>query len=232
MSETSTRAESENFGQSDIRKNSVGVKWSPHWLGESDHLYRPDLWRSAGEVQVARLRQIFIWPLVLQNRGPLLSSAKGKSTVGSQISQAKNELAKAERNARRIWKERRDLLDHASAPRATRKPKPDETLLPDYEQRADAVHRYGEFVYFYDFLQTLLFRGKQAEGAPHPIHIYAREDVTSLETTLLSDSRDVTYRAHVDRCNLYLFGTGAAALVTEIDFGLEPSVVIGVQLSR
>ena len=37
-----------------------------HWLGGDPSLYRSDMQRPASEIEVARFRQILIWPLALQ----------------------------------------------------------------------------------------------------------------------------------------------------------------------
>jgi hypothetical protein len=218
MNDKGTPAPSTDPAKADIRQNAAEMLWSPDWLGENRHLYRPELWRPAREIKVARLRQIFIWPLVLRMRvrDP---DTKSKFTVDALMEETATALIRAERNGARIWTELNDLANHAPPSKSTRKP--NEKLAPDYEVKADAIHRYGEFVYFYDFLQVLLFRGTRGLEGPQAIRIFSRTDVTSLEATSYPS---VAYRASVDRCNLYLFGSGAAALIAEVDFGVQPTV--------
>jgi hypothetical protein len=199
--------------------NPAGMTWSPEWLGDAAHLYRPDAWRSSRDIPLARFRQIYLWPLTLRLPSLAEQSAGEKSTsrlIEHAIART-NWLIRADRDH---WKEVDDLLCHAPPPTATRQDAP-----PGYEEAVDQAQRYGEFVYFHDFVQSVLYR--RCPDAPAardrlPFRVYRRSDVESRHIQVDIGSRRFTPR--VERCNLYIFRTGAAVLAVEIDFGLQPSL--------
>lgn len=184
------------------------------WLGCKRGLYEPGKWQPADQIEVARFRQIFIWPLTLRLTN-LPSPADRGINADDLIDVAIGTAEKAIESLNELWEEVKDLLDHAPPPKATCPP---HDVGPHYVREMDAAQRYAEFVYFHDFLQSLLFR--EEKRGKVPFRVYQRKDVKKAEITLGSQ----VFRPNVERCNLYLFRTGAALLAIELDFGPEPHV--------
>lgn len=141
-------------------------------------------------------RVILIWPLVL----------KGGGAGAALLLKARDDLITrlaAHRNGT-VWCEEPDLLDHLEpSVHGGRKEAP---------QRAES---YAEFVYFYDFLQSVLFEKAEAcDAKKRMVRLFKRLDIASAEIWLSPKQKIL---ARVERCNLYLFATGAASLVVEFD---------------
>lgn len=197
---------STNDGQSErIRVNLAGVASSTDWLGPNPGLYRSDLWQRADRIQVARFRQIYIWPLALRLAG--LPTTSDEIAPEKLIDIAIGAAREAINQKTELWEEVRDLLDHATR-RGTR-------------DQADDAQSYGEFVYFHDFVQAMLFRQPKDGNAEQPaLRIYRHKTIEGAEISIGAR----VFRARVDRCNLYLFRSGAAALAVELDFGAAPHI--------
>lgn len=178
-----------------------GLAWSEAWLGTDPARYRPTLWRPAAAIEVAGLRQIWIWPLACHTR-PGQSAAEVAARTAEALAASPH------------WQETVDLLDHIPAPDGA----DDEALL---RHRAD---RYAEYVYFHDFVQAMLFRGKA--GADAPIRLFRRKGIDGFDIDL-GYSKGVRFSGSVPRLALYVFGSGASVLVAELDFGAAPQVTDG-----
>ena len=174
------------------------------------------------EIAIARFRQILIWPLALRLTG-LRDTRQGLIQGIDAVNKA------LERHTR--WCEIKDLLDHAPPPGDTRSlpyRKPDENDHSVFDAEANRAQAYAEFVYFYDFLQSTLFHGPDASGgnAKGRFRLWQRTDVKGIAFSLLLNAggareRVVKYRAKIVRFNLYIFDTGAAVLVVELDYGAK-----------
>lgn len=172
--------------------NAHGMRWSEDWLGEAGALYRPELWKPAGGIPLAALRQIWVWPLALSGGEDV---APGIAATAAALTAAPN------------WVEIEDLLDHAGpfGPRET----------------ADDAATYAEFAYFSAPLQAALFRPAAKPGAAPALRVWRRTDVARLNAKIAGPEGG-EFRADVVRCNLYVARSGAAALVVEADFGADP----------
>jgi hypothetical protein len=171
-----------------------GAEWPAAWLGTRPEIYRPDLWRPASEIRVARFCQIYTWPLVLR----LPDKVDGQNKA---VNRAFEDTIAALSAPDSAWTEIPDLLDH----------------LPRHDGD-DCAQSYGEFVFFHDYVQSVLFRPPQ-EGAP--LRLFKHRRVGHAEI-LLDDSR--RFRVAVSRCNLYLFHNGVAILALELDSGRPAKV--------
>jgi hypothetical protein len=190
-----------------------------------------DGWKS-WQIPVAGFRQIMIWPLTLR--------LSGFRDTGDAIRRGVD-ATNARLGADRSWQEIADLIGHAAPPydpgfrpeRGKVKSDEGERSEPEEEWRArcetwakaqDRAQTYGEFVFFYDFLQSILYRPAPRPGRRPPFRLWRRLDVGAVEFDLNFEvgdrpRRTVTYFAGIDRLNLYVFETGAAILVAELDFG-------------
>lgn len=202
------------------RSNSrYKVPYEPGWLGSDPSLYRPERWRPASLIRVNKSRAILIWPLVRKTDLSRQSSgdAAGPALFGSDrtVSALEGYVLGPTGN---VWREVKDLRDHI-AEIDPQKFKSDEKAFEGARAaaRAQKGFRYAEFVYFYDFLQTVLFsdNSRRPDSRESVVRLFRRMDVKSAEIWL-DKSRKIV--AGVERCNLYLFATGAAALVTEFEF--------------
>ena len=165
---------------------------SSDWLGTKSKLYHPKLWHKAAQIEVARFRQIYTWPLVLQQR----DRASNKESI---IDAEFNVTIQALSAPSSSWKEIVDLLNH----------------LPGNDA-ADSGHSYAEFVYFHDYVQSVLFRPQQTKA---PLRLFERKDVAHADVVLDQSRR---FRLSVGRCNLYVFQNGTAILAIELDSGGTP----------
>ena len=201
--------------------------WSPAWLGTDKTLYQPGNWRPSDQIPVAGLRQIYIWPLTA-----VFGGDAGKTA--NDIQMLADDLGKAGSS----WAEIEDLLDHlnppmpacektaATAPGAAEPDPADDASRQKKRQWAleDRAQRYGEFVYFHDFVQKILFRRHAATGQKPPIRLFRHKIISAVEVGLdcydAAAGRAVNriFRGEVCRANLYMIDSGAAALVVEINF--------------
>jgi hypothetical protein len=186
-----------------IQVNPSKMAWAPEWLGAFPDLYRPQLWQPADKIEVARFRQIYIWPLSLRltRLPPPGEDIAAENLIDTAMAAARKTI---EEDGKR-WEEVPDLLDHVGA------------------SENDAAASYGEFVYFHDFIQALLYR-PQPDGMHEPaIRLYRHRQIDGARITIKKRvfGAKITKRvfhARVDHCNLYLFRSGAAALAVELDF--------------
>lgn len=189
-------------------------------LGPLGDIYRPERWRRGYEIPVARHRQILVWPLVLRLDDGDEWKTGSRSRIEAAIEAAEKALdASSEATASADhprWEAIDDLLDHVRAPHSTF-PGAGET----WEAQQNDAQAYGEFVYFYDFLQKSLFRPKPTSDAPPPFRVWRRTDIAALEAVLRDWNGARRFKARVERFNLYLFRVGAAVAVIELDFDGE-----------
>lgn len=172
-------------------------------------IYRPSAWKDARAIQLNGFRQIMMWPLVLR-------LPRGDGRLSDRLEGAVCELVARLKSSGSPWTEVDDLLDHLL-------PVPNRDAVERAEHRAQS---YGEFVYFHDYIQPILFRGpaKDKDKAVFDITLFRRTDVRGAEIRV--DGRN--YYADILRCNLYLFQTGAATLAVEFDFA-KPLTLAEVQ---
>ncbi|CAL8980216.1 hypothetical protein RHODGE_RHODGE_02086 [Rhodoplanes serenus] len=159
--------------------------WPDEWLGSNPSLYRPDQWKVARDIEVAALRQIFLYPLALRVCNKTLLDPKG---VPQAVAEVLDDLQRSE-----DWQLVPDLRDHAGS--AERDPR----------------SRYEEFAYFHEFVQPVLF-GERTPEAP-AVRLFRRSRNPGPLTVPLASGRSVL--SHVERCDLFLYDNGLALLVLE-----------------
>lgn len=195
-----------------------------------------ELSRPSHTIELSQFRQILIWPLALALHPDNLQKVRSdrRASIADMVHQLDLELGAQSEH----WQQVADLADHAGKPGRISKP-PDrkaEETDADYskalakwqrvETRTDLAQNYGEFVYFYDFLQRTLFGNAKTA----PFKLWRRNGIDGLWFELRLNAhgkrdRKVVYQADVRRFNLYTFSTGAAIVAVEIDFGPHPRVI-------
>jgi hypothetical protein len=191
----------------ETEKSRFNVPFRSDWLGKARSIYRPERWAPANLIKVSESRVILIWPLVQKIDASALGDDPQVNPAGQGLELAVKALENHKSaDGEKAWQEVPDLRDHLQPPNGD-----------DERQRLDDAARYAEFVYFYDFLQSILFSSKDtlSENEQPIIRLFRRMDVKSAEIWLSAQKKVV---AAIDRCNLYLFATGAAAFVLEVDF--------------
>lgn len=192
--------------------NAHGVRVLKEALGDQADLYEPRLWRPASEIDVDHLRLILTWPLVLAPSPEAARDGERRASI--------SRLAKTLReDGTPAWQEIPDLMDHA--------PHDDRIApwLPKIKQaNNNDAQIYGEFVYFFDFIQRHMLAGppqsNKREGRPEKgIHLFRRTDIKKLCFQLEADKPNSLHSAAVTRFNLYLLDIGVAVVAVEIDFG-------------
>ncbi len=186
-------------------------------LGPLGDLYRPTQWQPGWKIPVAGHRQILVWPLVLRldddGRAPTGGHERIEAAMDAAAAALTSAGAAEDGSSRPMWEEVSDLLDHAPGPTCTFA-----GAGPDWEKTQNDAQTYGEFVYFYDFLQKSLFRPAPDDTTEPPFRLWRRNGVTGLTMVLAGWMSATRYRARVERFNLYLFRVGAAVAVIELDF--------------
>ncbi|NTT85941.1 hypothetical protein [Tabrizicola fusiformis] len=145
---------------------------------------------------VSKLRTCFFWPLTL-DRGP----GSGPQAEGSEkFLQAQFKKMVKESG---LWNPVEDTLLHL--------PK---SKLPEGEGNPDgsAKERYGEFVYFHDFVQRALFGSTSTPDSQHPLLLLERKDISELTC----EFSDFSVALAVERVNLYLLAPGVAVLALQV----------------
>lgn len=199
-------------------------------LGPMGDIYRPRQWRGGSKIDIAGYRQILVWPFVLRLDDGEAIRGGGRERIEEAIDAAIDALRRADGRDGNpegpVWEEILDLLDHAGQPKQT---------LPGagdlWEAAQNSAQTYGEFVYFYDFLQKALFRPAPGAIRP-PFRVWRRTDVMALEVVLDHWTGRRHHTARVERFNLYLFDVGAAVAVIELDFGREVDRMVGQTENR
>jgi|GEM_PF-1302283 hypothetical protein len=153
---------------------------------------------SAEAIPVSQFREILIWPLALHLRG-----VHGAAASLGAINEAARSMAGT------CWTEVADPSEHIAP--------------PECGSRAEwDANRYAEAVYFHEFVQHFLvarsIAGEAGGTRAAPFRLFRRADIESVEVTLAGGNPTAKRRVSliVDRFNLYLFCTGAAALVVEL----------------
>lgn len=189
-------------------------------LGDGPHEYEPDLWRPAGEIQVDKLRLILTWPLVLrifptENGERIKDISKRQDNYLRQVKSSLNDGP---------WKHEEDLANYAAPPNNIFDP---DLMHPAFEALGDKANKYGEFVYFHDFVQETLY-SRASQDYPnfplHPVTLYKRFDIKRIAAKFYQEKDIFSINAGVENVNLHLFGTGAAMISVELEFGLNPMV--------
>jgi hypothetical protein len=152
---------------------------------------------SSVDFQVDAFRQIIFLPLTLSH--PAISACSATTTMKQDIEGVAKAL-------------------HADA-RWTRL---DDPLNPSGSPEIDPF-AYGEFVYFHEFIQTLIY-GREGEERGTDLTVFERRDLQSLTITLnksLLGSKEYitgkfTARLAIDRLRLMLFNTGVAVAMIEL----------------
>lgn len=175
--------------------------------GRMPWIYTQEIPQGANEIEVASFRQILIWPLTLR-----MPSSRGKrDTDGmTNASEVLREIRALLRKSK--WEPVDDLLDHLPIPAGAT---PGDRAMHD-------AQGYAEFVYFHDFVQGLIFGRAESAGPPplENVTLFRRADIRKVEFEV-SNRR---FLADVERCNLYLFNSGAAVLALEWNFDDKPKV--------
>jgi hypothetical protein len=194
--------------------------------GVCDETGRRTSARDSAEIRVADFRQIFVWPLALD-----LTMRRPSESMRDLVDAAAASLDAKTRD----WKAEPDLLHHAGQMRRDL----DRAVSggigtgndddPDLRRSGlvDRAQTYGEFVYFYDFLQRMIYDSGTGSSRGRPIRLWRHVRLRSVEFDLRLDHGPTregikTYRATVERLLVYLFDSGAAVVVTELDFGPPP----------
>jgi hypothetical protein len=192
-----------------LANGADGKPFCASWAGQAAGLYRPALWRKAGDIGPVRLRQILAWPLILRpvtmaEDGTSVAAATARAIAAIEGFSLPDETGKP----RKIWREIRDLLDHAS-------PRDPSAQNPNMEAE-ERSRSHAEFVYFHDYVQSVLFRQPAEQGDDAPIRIFTRDDVAKFELRFRSGEEQPLYAAAVERLNLCVFSSGAVVLVVEL----------------
>ena len=209
--------------------NDHGISWTQASLGPDPDLYQPRNWRAAADINVAALRQIYIWPLTAQaGDGRDDPAPRGYKALTHSIARAfaaataddpsalvrvaAQELCAPGSN----WTEIDDLFDHLNPKLPAPQHAPSGSCQCKYcaFARADEAQRYAEFVYFHDFVQKILFRKPQAPGETPAVRLFRHTRIKRVEITVAGK----VYAGTVHRANFYMIDTGAAALVVEVEF--------------
>lgn len=83
---------------------------------------------------------------------------------------------------------------------------------------------YQEFVYFHEFIQSVLFddgQGWTKQDSPRPLRMFKRVDIVGMKVTIpieeeLFGASEMVVPLIVERLNLYLFSQGVAILCVEV----------------
>ncbi|MGB7433510.1 MAG: hypothetical protein WA921_13680 [Ahrensia sp.] len=148
------------------------------------------------KISVKRFGQILIWPLALG-----FSARDGfadESDVMAAMDKVASEFARSPH-----WKHIPDLADHAPA-------------FDEHKPEIDTLQSYAERVYFHEFIHSSLF-SKNEKVRPNPISLFSRHGKYDVDIVLANPRLTITMR--VVRLNVYLYSSGAAALVMELDSG-------------
>lgn len=177
--------------------------------------------RAASAIPVHLFREILLVPFAIE-----WHEDRKKRAIGHKLMKAA-----ADALATGPWSPVDDRLLHMRSDRSADAADPERraaTLAPAYE----------EFVFFEPYVQRFLYgRSAGGKGRP-PMRLFARDDVEGLEIGLSAEESppDDTARStecgddgagllrfhfHVRRCNFYLFDTGNALLVVEIEHDSE-----------
>ncbi len=166
--------------------------------------------RAVRNGHVSKLRTCFFWPMTL-DRAP-----------GSERpAQERDEFLKfqfkelAEKSG--LWAPVHDTLNHLPE-MPTGKDNPGEP----------AKERYGEFIYFHDFVQRALFGSTSTPDSQHPLMLLERTDITGLTC----EFSDFTITLSVERVNLYLLSPGVAVLAMQVSAANSvPRLTLGQAMS-
>lgn len=183
-------------------------------------------------IRLGGFRQILVWPLALDLVG------RDPAEIDGSVEDLVADVARRF-SAHSDWREIEDLLEHVAPPLAsTHERFAEGTLGPSSRERAERAardgraHDYAEFVYFYDFLQRMLFAdGRGVPPEKRPVRLWRHVRVREIDVTVAfadgldlggrtSDGDQATFRAAVDRLSVHLFDSGAAIVTLEVDFGL------------
>ena len=211
--------------------------------GAPEGMYRPGLTRAASAIELSRFRQILLWPLAI--RGEALDGAGPEGSLDCV-----REIVDLLKTSDKVWEDVGDLSCHAMRhgdPDLARPVGKGDDPLANSKELAE---RYGEFVYFHDFIQDNLFGTPPKAGADfRAVRLFRRTGRWRLkaesETDFTSPKKAATsgknapeaedagpaakvwYAADIARFNLYVFSTGAVILALELDFGTTPTVHAG-----
>jgi hypothetical protein len=168
------------------------------------------------DIPVHGWREILVWPLAL-DRGEAGTAANEGAAVADNVAKA---IASDP-----LWARIDDPLAHAA---------PGGSIAGD----SDVAEAFAEFVYFHDFIQRSMFTETRDPASTKrtgsPLYLFRRTNIRGARFTLLHREgegaarqvfRDV-FDFAVDRINLYLFRTGAAVLVVELEWRVAEGAVV------
>lgn len=191
--------------------DAAGGRRADDPLGPLGDIYRPKLWRPSSAISVNRHRQILIWPLILRLDDGTEPQSDSRGRIAAAVEETESRLGAAGTD---VWEPVDDLLDHAGPLSETF---PGSGLMWELEQ--NEAQTYGEFVYFYDFLQKSLFRPAPSSDEIPAFRVWRRKGVSGCRVVVDAGGRGLLrFDPIVERLNLYLFRVGAAVLVLELDF--------------
>lgn len=151
------------------------------------------------QIKVAGLRTTLFWPLTL-DRGLSKETRLDQKT----FLKLHDEWLKGS-----AWQAVTDGLLHLPIQK-------DETKLHDLAvataQTEAMADSYGEYVYFHDFVQKMLFAKTGGRDATGPLRLYQRTDIEQLKV----DFGGETDQFDVERVNLYLLEYGVAVVAVQV----------------
>jgi hypothetical protein len=173
--------------------------------------------RPLSDIRVARLRTTFFWPLTLDR----MPGDQGVLNSTNFLQAHENWLRGSP------WKPIEDGLRHLPMPPVT-DAHADKAAATDANiAMADA---YGEFVYFHDFVQRMLF-GKTGGKGAGPMRLFQRTDITAVDVNIYNRERVYPLSLKVERLNLYIFAYGVAVVALQVSSQDNVSHSLGDVLS-
>lgn len=162
---------------------------------------------------VAKFRTCFFWPLTL-DRGP--GSGDPSQGPNAFLKDQFERLTSGEGP----WERVHDTLRHLPETSGTGEGRPDTA----------AQDRYGEFIYFHDFVQRALFGSTSDPDEQHPLYLLQRRDISCLHCEFKErEDKISTITLTVERLNLYLLSPGVAVLALQVS---TPDMVSGPTLAQ
>lgn len=157
---------------------------------------------ASDQIGVKRFGQIFIWPLSLDFS--VRDGLADERDVLAALDKVASEFARSKH-----WEHIPDLANHAPS-------------FDGAKPEIDQLQSYAERVYFHEFIHSSLF-STNSNARPSPISLFRRHGKYDLEIVLAENPYGKLPRLKITmrvvRLNVYLYSSGAAALVMELDSG-------------
>lgn len=157
-------------------------------------------------VAVRKFRGTFLWPLALDREHD-----SGDDSTATLVQESWKRIE----GQGKPWQRVHDGAAHVPPPSQVLK-------TASAVERWDALQQHerwqsqvqGEGHYFHDFIADVLFR---QGGGPEDFRLYQRTDIKRVEVAWKNGCRSPNRALNVLRLNLYVFRTGAAVLVLELE---------------